>query len=87
MEAPADDLTPDQIRLWTPTGVENLLNAWRELFPEFVGSIDPRRFLGRALNPQQSGWVFEHWVCSAFRMIAAEATASEDRSRSGWRWR
>lgn len=74
MEAmPDDELIPKRIRLWTPADPEALRAAWRELFPEFFGSTDPHRFLGRDLNPQQAGWVFEHWVCSAFRMVAEKA--------------
>jgi hypothetical protein len=39
--------------------------------------MQPRRFLGRDLTSQQAGWVFEHWVCEAFRLVAA----STDRVR------
>lgn len=73
MPPPYDDLTPEIIRLWTPADQAALHAAWRELFPEFIGSADPRRFLGRDLNAQQAGWVFEHWVCSSFRLVAAPA--------------
>lgn len=71
--APGDGLTPELIRLWTPADHAALLIAWHELFPEFRNSADPRRFGGRDLNPQQAGWVFEHWVCSAFRLVATQA--------------
>jgi hypothetical protein len=67
----SDELTPETIRLWTPADHAALHAAWRDLFPEFRGSADPRRFGGRDLNAQQAGWVFEHWVCSAFRLVAA----------------
>jgi hypothetical protein len=66
----SDDLTPEIIRQWTPADHGALHAAWRELFPEFSGSSDPRRFDGRDLTAQQAGWVFEHWVCSTFRLVA-----------------
>jgi hypothetical protein len=71
----SDDLTPEIIRRWAPADHTGLHTAWRELFPEFVGSEPehPRRFDGRDLSPQQAGWVFEHWVCSAFRLVASQA--------------
>jgi hypothetical protein len=70
---PADGgLTPETIRLWTPEDHAALLGAWHDLFPEFRNSTDPRRFGGRDLTPQQAGWVFEHWVCSAFRLVATQ---------------
>jgi hypothetical protein len=65
-----DELTPEIIRQWTPADHAALHAAWRDLFPEFQESTDPRRFGGRDLNAQQAGWVFEHWVCSAFRLVA-----------------
>ena len=68
----SDELTPEIIRRWTPGDHAELHAAWRELFPEFHGSGDPRRFDGRDLTPQQAGWVFEHWVCSAFRLVATQ---------------
>ncbi len=73
----SDELTPETIRQWTPADDAALHAGWRDLFPEFQESVDPRRFNGRELNPQQAGWVFEHWVCSAFRLVAAP----EDRVR------
>jgi hypothetical protein len=66
----SDELTPQFIRRWTPADDPGLHAAWRELFPELLGSADPRRFGGRDLTPQQAGWVFEHWVCSACRLVA-----------------
>ena len=69
----SDELTPEIIRQWTPADHAALHAAWRDLFPEFQESADPRRFDGRELNPQQAGWVFEHWVCSAFRLVATPA--------------
>ncbi len=66
----SDELTPKIIRLWSPADHEGLYDAWRDLFPEFSSSEAPRRFDGRILTPQQAGWVFEHWVCSAFRLVA-----------------
>lgn len=69
----SEELTPEVIRLWTPADHTALHVAWRELSPEFYGTSSPRRFEGRALNPQQAGWVFEHWVCSAFRLVATQA--------------
>ena len=48
-----------------------LLACWKGLVPEMNASVVPRRFRGRDLNPQQAGWVFEHWVCEAFRLVAA----------------
>ena len=75
-----DELTPETIRGWMPADQAALHAAWRELFPEFYGSMDPRRFLGRDLTAQQAGWVFEHWVCSAFRLI----TTQEDRVRGAY---
>jgi hypothetical protein len=68
-----DEFTPETIRQWTPADPAALHAAWRELFPEFHGSEDPRRFAGRGLNAQQAGWVFEHWICSAFRLVTAPA--------------
>jgi hypothetical protein len=65
-----DDLTPEIIRQWKPVDHAGLHAAWRELFPELYGSAGPRRFDGRDLTAQQAGWVFEHWVCSAFRLVA-----------------
>lgn len=69
----SDELTPEMIRRWNPADQGALHAAWQELFPEFHASPDPRRFVGRDLNPQQAGWVFEHWICSAFRMVATPA--------------
>jgi hypothetical protein len=68
----SDELTPETIRPWTPADHTALHAAWRELFPEFHGSADPRRFDGRDLTVQQAGWVFEHWVCSALRLVATQ---------------
>ncbi len=65
----SDELTPEIIRQWNPADRAALHTAWRELFPEYHGSELPRRFQGQALHPQQAGWVFEHWVCSAFRQV------------------
>jgi hypothetical protein len=48
----SDDLTPEIIRRWTPADHAALHGAWRDLFPEFRGSVDPRRFDGRDLNAQ-----------------------------------
>ena len=67
----SDELTPEIIRQWNPADDAALLTAWRELFPELHGSEFPRRFQGRVLNRQQAGWVFEHWVCSAFRQVVS----------------
>jgi hypothetical protein len=66
----SDELTPEIIRQWMPADHAGLHAAWRDLFPELQGFEHPRRFEGRDLTAQQAGWVFEHWVCSAFRLIA-----------------
>ncbi len=66
----SDELTPEIIRRWTPADHQELHVVWWDLFPEFQGSDRPRGFDGRDLTPQQSGWVFEHWICSAFRLVA-----------------
>jgi hypothetical protein len=66
-----DELTPGIIRQWKPADHAELLACWKGLMPELNAPVQPRRFLGRDLNPQQAGWVFEHWVCEAFRLVAA----------------
>ncbi len=65
-----DELSPSIIRQWRPADQAELLAYWIGLMPEMNASVQPRRFLGRDLNPQQAGWVFEHWVCEAFRLVA-----------------
>lgn len=66
-----DELTPGVIRQWKPADHAELLACWKGLMPEMNESLQPRRFLGHDLIPQQAGWVFEHWVCEAFRLVAA----------------
>jgi hypothetical protein len=66
-----DELTPGIIRQWKPADHAELLACWKGLMSEMSASVQPRRFLGRDLNPQRAGWVFEHWVCEAFRLVAA----------------
>jgi hypothetical protein len=65
-----DELTPLIIRQWKPADHAELLACWKRLMPEMNASVQPRRFMGRDLTPQQAGWVFEHWVCEAFRLVA-----------------
>jgi len=70
-----DELTPGIIRQWKPADHAELLACWRALLPEHRLPLPPpeertRRFGGRDLTPQQAGWVFEHWVCEAFRLVA-----------------
>jgi hypothetical protein len=77
-----DDLIPGIIRQWKPVDHAELLACWKGLMPELNASLQPRRFLGRDLNPQQAGWVFEHWVCEAFRLVGLRQTGSEDHSSS-----
>jgi hypothetical protein len=69
----SDEFTPEIIRRWKPADHAALHAAWRDLFPEFRESPEPQRFAGRELNAQQAGWVFEHWVCSAFSLVATSA--------------
>src|SRR5438034_7233876 len=51
---------------------DQLLAEWQDLFPEFHPDPSrygqPRRFQGRDLDPQEAGWVFQHWICEAFRL-------------------
>jgi hypothetical protein len=54
--------------------VEELRRCWGGLFPEFREGYSPadplpRRFQDHDLNAQQAGWLFEHWVCEAFRLV------------------
>ncbi len=70
-----DQLTPGIIRQWQPADHAELLACWKALMPEFGIPLPPpegltRRFQGRDLTPQQAGWVFEHWICEAFRLVA-----------------
>jgi hypothetical protein len=71
-----DELTPGIIRQWKPADHAELFACWRALLPEFRLPSPPpeeltRRFGGHDLTPQQAGWVFEHWVCEAFRLVTA----------------
>jgi hypothetical protein len=71
----SDELTPEAIRKWKPADHPELFAAWRALLPEFQLPVPSpeeqiRRFQGRDLTPQQAGWVFEHWICEAFRLVA-----------------
>jgi hypothetical protein len=71
----SDELIPEIIRQWKPADHAELLAAWQALLPEAQVPVPPaeeliRRFQGRDLTPQQAGWVFEHWICEAFRLVA-----------------
>jgi hypothetical protein len=65
-----DELVPEIIRQWRSADHAELLAAWRALLSELHAREFPRRFQGRDLTPQQAGWVFEHWICEAFRLVA-----------------
>jgi hypothetical protein len=68
----SERIKPTYLRQHRVGDREQLLAEWQDLFPMF----DPdssrygqtRRFRGRDLDPQEAGWVFQHWVCEAFRL-------------------
>ena len=72
----SERLLPTLIRQRKVQDQNQLLTWWRDLFPEFRSDPtveqQPRRFEGRDLDAQEAGWVFEHWVCEAFRLVAKE---------------
>jgi len=73
----SERLLPTVIRQRKVQDQNQLLTWWQNLFPEFGSDPtveqQPRRFEGRDLDAQEAGWVFEHWVCEAFRLVAKEA--------------
>jgi hypothetical protein len=68
------DLNRNAVRGLKLLPLEELRRCWEDLFPEFrEGSSPaealPRRFQDHDLNAQQAGWLFEHWICEAFRLV------------------
>jgi hypothetical protein len=73
----SERLLPTVIRQRKVQDQNQLLTWWDDLFPELRSDatrrVQSRRFEERDLDAQEAGWVFEHWVCEAFRLVAKEA--------------
>lgn len=73
-----------RIKSWKPADPEQLLHCLNDLIPElnqFPSAEQTRRFQGTPLRPQQAGWLFEHWVCEAFRLAGGETILVEESVR------
>jgi hypothetical protein len=74
--APESHSRRAQIKAWRASDLDQMGLCWKSLFPEFADPprTDPvRRFQDIDLRPQEAGWLFEHWVCEAFRLAGGEA--------------
>jgi hypothetical protein len=57
---------------WQPATWEDVRSTWFDLVPESRDVLHARirrRFRGRAVTPQQAGWVFEEWLLKTLQFV------------------